>query len=139
MAEINLRLPAFWDFEKRHASTVHVIGLDGIPWPCRVSQKDGILTIARNRDESGKVFVAYPFQKYGELTIATGTLPESSVPYHLVTELARGTVNRLRNQTSIWEEGGLQISDEVRRLTDCLLYTSPSPRDATLSRMPSSA
>ena len=23
--------------------------------------------------------------------------------------------------------------------TDCLLYTSPSPRDATLSRMPSSA
>ena len=25
------------------------------------------------------------------------------------------------------------------RLGDCLLYTSPSPRDATLSRMPSSA
>ena len=27
----------------------------------------------------------------------------------------------------------------VERFTDCLLYTSPSPRDATLSRMPSSA
>ena len=26
-----------------------------------------------------------------------------------------------------------------RLLSDCLLYTSPSPRDATLSRMPSSA
>ena len=25
------------------------------------------------------------------------------------------------------------------RIMDCLLYTSPSPRDATLSRMPSSA
>ena len=25
------------------------------------------------------------------------------------------------------------------RYKDCLLYTSPSPRDATLSRMPSSA
>ena len=25
------------------------------------------------------------------------------------------------------------------KLTGCLLYTSPSPRDATLSRMPSSA
>ena len=25
------------------------------------------------------------------------------------------------------------------RILDCLLYTSPSPRDATLSRMPSSA
>ena len=31
---------------------------------------------------------------------------------------------------------------EVKNVTlfrDCLLYTSPSPRDATLSRMPSSA
>ena len=27
----------------------------------------------------------------------------------------------------------------VGMLTDCLLYTSPSPRDAQLSRMPSSA
>ena len=30
------------------------------------------------------------------------------------------------------------VADELR-LTVCLLYTSPSPRDATLSRMPSSA
>ena len=30
--------------------------------------------------------------------------------------------------------GGIIEKDE-----DCLLYTSPSPRDATLSRMPSSA
>ena len=27
----------------------------------------------------------------------------------------------------------------IERGRDCLLYTSPSPRDATLSRMPSSA
>ena len=27
----------------------------------------------------------------------------------------------------------------VEMIKDCLLYTSPSPRDATLSRMPSSA
>ena len=32
----------------------------------------------------------------------------------------------------------IQDSDEVKS-EDCLLYTSPSPRDATLSRMPSSA
>ena len=28
---------------------------------------------------------------------------------------------------------------EVAKVKNCLLYTSPSPRDATLSRMPSSA
>ena len=31
------------------------------------------------------------------------------------------------------------ITRDVARLYPCLLYTSPSPRDATLSRMPSSA
>ena len=31
------------------------------------------------------------------------------------------------------------IEEGLRYLDCCLLYTSPSPRDATLSRMPSSA
>ena len=38
------------------------------------------------------------------------------------------------DQYEIWEI--VPLSDEA---TVCLLYTSPSPRDATLSRMPSSA
>ena len=34
----------------------------------------------------------------------------------------------------------LELQDEVRRFfLNCLLYTSPSPRDGLLSRMPSSA
>ena len=33
-----------------------------------------------------------------------------------------------------------EIAQENKKLSEpCLLYTSPSPRDATLSRMPSSA
>ena len=48
--------------------------------------------------------------------------------------------------TSHWIGGWLwYYIDKINRenfcydLYDCLLYTSPSPRDATLSRMPSSA
>ena len=33
----------------------------------------------------------------------------------------------------------MEICNAMHRNHDCLLYTSPSPRDATLSRMPSSA
>ena len=33
----------------------------------------------------------------------------------------------------------LVMTDKHLTLSNCLLYTSPSPRDATLSRMPSSA
>ena len=38
-----------------------------------------------------------------------------------------------------WDRGlrGIEFTD--KELWICLLYTSPSPRDATLSRMPSSA
>ena len=32
-----------------------------------------------------------------------------------------------------------QIRPYIDKINNCLLYTSPSPRDATLSRMPSSA
>ena len=34
---------------------------------------------------------------------------------------------------------GYFLRHEDEELQDCLLYTSPSPRDATLARMPSSA
>ena len=52
----------------------------------------------------------------------------------------------LANQTGIDLTAALNknlikksIRDKERHANNCLLYTSPSPRDATLSRMPSSA
>ena len=33
----------------------------------------------------------------------------------------------------------ITVGDDPALLSDCLLYTSPSPRDGLLSRMPSSA
>ena len=47
------------------------------------------------------------------------------------------------NREQLVEEFGLTTEDQIealrRRLRACLLYTSPSPRDGLLSRMPSSA
>ena len=34
---------------------------------------------------------------------------------------------------------GINKREEAKRFCNCLLYTSPSPRDGLLSRMPSSA
>ena len=48
-----------------------------------------------------------------------------------VIEVAK---NRITAKKSVESDG----YDSVQ-VTTCLLYTSPSPRDATLSRMPSSA
>ena len=52
------------------------------------------------------------------------------------TPTAAGTEDPfLSNQVS----NALGVNVEVRALTGCLLYTSPSPRDGATSRMPSSA
>ena len=47
-----------------------------------------------------------------------------------------GLGNPGSNYTNTRHNIGFKIIDAIN---DCLLYTSPSPRDATLSRMPSSA
>ena len=51
-----------------------------------------------------------------------------------------GTLNKEGCRT--WEQGGKKYMcfwDVVIERYTCLLYTSPSPRDGLLSRMPSSA
>ena len=57
-------------------------------------------------------------------------------------EIAR-TPERYSLQCGWTEDDGTwidtDISGEPDEVKSCLLYTSPSPRDATLSRMPSSA
>ena len=54
--------------------------------------------------------------------------PEKGVSYEHIDELFTETIN--------WKLIEKHLPDMLRI---CLLYTSPSPRDATLSRMPSSA
>ena len=127
MAEYQFRIPSDWTLDSYHSNAIHIVGLDGIPWPCRISvgepdedaseaDQQRILTINRNQDESGRLYILYDFNQLGEHLICTGTLlPNAEEPYDLLVELARGTLNRMRNQTSIWEEGGLIVEDSTRQ------------------------
>ena len=125
MGEFRFRVPLDWNLDPYHANTIHIVGIDGIPWPCRIATGEApidpatgeptgkLLIVSRNREESGKLFSIYPFSKRGEMLICSGTLPCREEPYELLTELARGTLNRIRNQISIWREGGLKIPESV--------------------------
>ena len=62
-----------------------------------------------------------------ELRVGLGGHEERVAAALQLDELHQGAVGR---GTADVQPGGLET---------CLLYTSPSPRDATLSRMPSSA
>ena len=57
---------------------------------------------------------------------------EYIVSDHLLTWKIGETLN-------LWDQGELKTLSYRCGNYTCLLYTSPSPRDATLSRMPSSA
>ena len=56
---------------------------------------------------------------------ATNTWPPTRMEFNMKDQMARNKIDILYK--------------EIDDINDCLLYTSPSPRDATLSRMPSSA
>ena len=59
------------------------------------------------------------------------------------SQMAEGLAKSMLGQGHNIQSAGSIPSGEVHPnaviAMDCLLYTSPSPRDATLSRMPSSA
>ena len=121
MGELRFSVPVDWQLDPYHANSIHVVGLDGIPWPCRIETKEDpehprsrkLISVIRNRSESGRLYVVYDFEARGEQLVCTGTLPVREQAYDLIVEIARGSLNRLRNQISTWHEGGLKIADNV--------------------------
>ena len=73
------------------------------------------------------------------LTVNPGAVGAVSIflPAEVVVDTA-GNQNLVSNFLQV-NFGMIDVTAPVVTLSTCLLYTSPSPRDATLSRMPSSA
>jgi hypothetical protein len=117
MGEFRFRTPVDWQLPDEVAATIHIVGLDGIPWPCKVAWTDDLLVVSRNREESGRTYLGYQSERFGRLMVCTGSLLANQ-DYDLMIELARGTLNRARNQISNWGEGGLEIGDQVHETVD---------------------
>ena len=74
-------------------------------------------------------------------------LKDIEVREHLTKKLAHASVSRIEIERTAdnarvlihTARPGIVIGKKGEDIDNCLLYTSPSPRDATLSRMPSSA
>ena len=79
------------------------------------------------------------FQTVSDFSEITKSKPEKSL---LVKKFNTGGRNNLGRKTARHKGGGHKQQYRIidfKRNKDCLLYTSPSPRDGLLSRMPSSA
>lgn len=93
----------------------YLAGMEGIPWQCRASWEGDLLVVRRNITESGNLFIPWTVAGHGELSLSTATLRERDLPYHLPVELARGTINRLRNGAADWQLGGLNLSPPLAK------------------------
>jgi len=89
-------------------------GLDDVPWASRTQWTDDGLALRRAESDSGNLHIPWRVAGHGELMLSTGSLIERERPYHLSVELARGTLNRLRNQIALWQPAGLSLPDEVQ-------------------------
>jgi hypothetical protein len=84
-------------------------GAEGVPWECRNSYHDGLLSLDRDVRDSGNLHFPWTIPEHGEWMISTASLMERVRPYNLPVELARGTINRLRNQSYLWQTVGMQL------------------------------
>jgi Glycosyl hydrolase family 10 len=108
---------------------VYICGQDELPWHGRAYFSGNQLVVERNEDDSGRVCVPWRINN-GPLLIGTSTLMERERPYLLEVELARGTLNNLRNQLAQWEMMGLVVSKPLRAQID--EATAQFSRAATL-------
>src|SRR4051794_39976541 len=99
MGVLKFRLPsqdlARWRAPLRKA---YVTGMDRTPSRLNVELRAGLMLCHREPNESGRLFVPWPVEGFGELIIGTATLAERPEPYDLLVELARGRLNEVRNQ-----------------------------------------
>ena len=73
-----------------------------------------------------------------ELSINKNMHPNELIQMHFALGKAYESNNQFEKSFNHYREGNWLQRKQIK-YNACLLYTSPSPRDATLSRMPSSA
>lgn len=94
----------------------YIAGAEGTPWECRIEYDSGLLTITRDARESGHLYFPWNVLGQGEVVLSTASLMERVEPYHLPVELARGCINRLRNQSHIWQQAGMTLPPKFTKL-----------------------
>ncbi len=119
MGQFHFFAPSHEQVPIESLASAYLAGMEGIPWRSanRWNHREGMTPVAFSLDrtiaESGNLNIPWRVKGVGELMLSTASLMETSAPYNLPLELARGVVNRLRNQLADWRMAGLTLPDEL--------------------------
>ena len=97
MGQIRFHTSYVTDAEQKRLRRCYMVGIEGIAWERELRISEKMLVIDRSTQESGKLFVPWLRADGVEVILSTSNLREQEAEYHLEIELARGTLNRLRN------------------------------------------
>lgn len=113
----------------------YMTGIEGVPWQSRCRWDGDQLVLERAVNDSGYLFICLRLPGRRDCVLSTATLMVREQPYHLPVEVARGTLNRLRNQRAAWAMAGLAVPPELDRqihaATEALVTATTSQSDQT--------
>ncbi len=115
----------------------YLSGIEGVPWHTSSRLEGCRLTVQRDIDESGKLFLPWPVEGHGITSLATCSLRPTPAPYPLLLELARGSLYNIRTQSDLWSRSGLRLderfytalSEATTRFLDASGATEAARRD----------
>jgi hypothetical protein len=99
-------------------SSSYICGIEGVPWNSTARLEDNRLSVQRDIDDSGKLFIPWPVGDCGPLMQSTCSLRPSTKPYSLLLELARGACYNVRSQSDVWHRAGLRLDESFIRSLD---------------------
>lgn len=91
----------------------YVASTDLIPWFGRTHLDGHELTLERDVEESGNLYVVRQLPGRDPVTLNTAWLMEREQPYQMGVELARGRVNQVRNVLFDWRQQGVDPPAEM--------------------------
>jgi hypothetical protein len=97
------------------AQQAYLTGFDRVPWQVNIRYSPGELILERAASDSGAMHLTWPVERYGMITLSTGSLVERPEPYYLPLELARGKLGQLRNQMNDWRSLGLSVPADLQQ------------------------
>lgn len=118
MGDLLFKVPQALQYDVRVWNSAYITGIEGIPWHCHHRVSGDEFNIGREIDESGKLNIVWPTSTLGKICLSTTSLRLAPEPYMLSVEIARGTVNRLRTQTSEWQRIGLRLPESFFPLAE---------------------
>lgn len=92
---------------------IYMAGIDGTPMKCSIFKEGSEIRLERSTSDSGKIYFPVHTEDDHILLIPTGTVVEREKPYFTTLEIARGLVDRTRNQFDVWERFGFEFTDEI--------------------------